>query len=75
MVHVPAGTAGNAVAYDGFIEVKVNGGRYSDLQQLKDSIIGSAGGILFTPIDGYTTGEKITLETGLATVTIPYEPE
>jgi len=37
MVHVPAGTAGNAKAYDGFIEVKVNGGRYSAMQQMKDT--------------------------------------
>ena len=75
MVHVPAGTAGNVTAYDGFIEVKVNGGRYSPLQQAKDAIIGDNGGILLTPIRGYRFGTKIVLETGLANVTITYEPE
>jgi hypothetical protein len=70
MVHVPAGTAGNTNAYDGFIEVKVNGGRYSPLQRAKDAIIGTAGGVLLTPIPGYSVGSTIVRETGLANVTI-----
>jgi hypothetical protein len=75
MVRVPPGTAGNATGYDGFIEVKVNGGRYLPLQKIKDGIIGSVGGTLLTPIPGYTAGKTLTLETGLATVDITYSPE
>lgn len=75
MVHVPAGMTGNATAYDGFIEVKVNDGRYSLLQQEKDALIGSVGGVLLTPVFGYDVGTKIVLETGLANVTITYNPE
>lgn len=76
MVHVPAGTAGNATAYDGFIEVKVNGGRYSEMQQMKDTAIYTRGGTLLTPVKGgYEVGKKIFLGTGLANVTITYEPK
>ena len=70
MVHVPVGTAGNATAYDGFIEVKVNGGQYSRLQRAKDALIGAVGGVLLTPIPGYKVGSRIVRETGLANVTI-----
>lgn len=55
--------------------MKVNGGRYLPLQKIKDGIIGSTGGILLTPIPGYTVGKEIRLETGLATVDITYSPE
>ena len=75
MVRVPAGTAGNAEAYDGFVEVKVNGGRYSPLQQAKDALIGSEGGTLVTPVEDYQPGSTIVLETGLANVTVIYEPD
>jgi hypothetical protein len=74
LVHVPVGTAGNATAYDGFIEVKVNGGRYSPLQQAKDALIGSVGGILVSSVGVRPAGSRIILENGLANVTIPYEP-
>jgi hypothetical protein len=76
MVHVPAGTAGNAETYDGFIEVKVNGGRYSELQQMKDTAIYMNGGTLLSPVKGdrYIVGKKLFLGTGLANVTITYEP-
>jgi hypothetical protein len=73
MVRVPEGTAGNATTYDGFIEVKVNGGRYSLLQQAKDAIIGSVGGTLLRGVEKYAAGGKVILETGLANVTITYE--
>ncbi len=75
MVHVPAGTAGNATGYDGFIEVKVNGGRYSLLQQAKDALIGSVGGTLLKSVWHYEAGERIVLETGLANVRITYGPK
>jgi hypothetical protein len=75
MVHVPAGTAGNASAYDGFIEVKVNGGRYSSLQQAKDALIWSEGGVLLRTVGKYPAGTRVTLGTGLANVTITYEPK
>jgi hypothetical protein len=75
MVHVPAGTAGNATAYDGFVEVKVNGGRYSPLQQAKDELIGSVGGILVRSVGERPAGSRIILETGLANVRITYVPE
>jgi hypothetical protein len=75
MVHVPAGTAGNATAYDGFIEVKVNGGRYSALQQAKDALIGSVGGTLIRKAGPWKAGSLIKLETGLANVRITYEPK
>jgi hypothetical protein len=72
LVHVPAGTAGNATAYDGFIEVKVNGGRYSALQQAKDALISTVGGILIRTIGNYRSGGRIILGTGLENVTITY---
>lgn len=72
-VRVPAGTAGNAKTYDGFIEVKVNGGRYSALQQAKDAVIGTEGGTFVNGVDKYRAGDKEVLETGLANVTITYE--
>jgi len=75
LVHIPAGMAGNLTAYDGFIEVKVNGGRYNSLQRDKDALIGTVGGVLLTPVPGYRAGSKITLETALANVTITYERE
>lgn len=75
MVYVAPGTAGNATGYDGFIEVKVNGGRYSTVQQAKDALIRSEGGRLLTPIEGYKPGQRIFLDTGLANVTIRYEPQ
>jgi hypothetical protein len=75
MVHIPVGTAGNATAYNGFIEVKVNGGWYSPRQKQKDAIIGSTGGTLLSPVAGYEVGKEIKLETGLANVTITYEPD
>jgi hypothetical protein len=75
MVHVPAGTAGNATAYDGFIEVKVNGGRYSPLQQAKDALIWKEGGKLLKGVGRYATGETVFLGTGLANLTITYEPK
>ena len=55
----------------GFIEVKVNGGRYNTLQQAKDAIIGTEGGILLSPVRDikYKVGSKVVLETGLANVT------
>lgn len=72
-VRVPAGTAGNAETYDGFIEVKVNGGRYLPLQQAKDAVIGTEGGTFIKGVDKYRAGDKEVLETGLANVTITYE--
>ena len=75
MVHVPAGSTGNATAYDGFIEVKVNGGRYSLIQEEKDALIGSVGGTLLKPVGKYEAGERIILETGLANMRITYEPK
>jgi hypothetical protein len=72
MVRIPRGTAGNSEEYDGFIEVKVNGGRYSKVQQLKDAAIGSAGGTLLKPVADYPAGKRVILETGLAVVTITY---
>lgn len=76
MVHVPAGTAGNETEYDGFIEVKVNGGRYSAMQQMKDTSILTDGGVLLTPVKGgYVVGRKLFLGTGLANATITYEPK
>jgi hypothetical protein len=75
MVHVPAGTAGNATAYDGFIEVKVNGGRYSLIQRAKDALIGSEGGALLRQVGQRKAGSRIILETGLANVMITYAPE
>ena len=76
MVRLPPGTVGNDIEYDGFIEVKVNGGRYNALQQAKDAIIGTKGGILLTPVLDlkYMVGAKIVLETGLANVKITYQP-
>jgi hypothetical protein len=58
----------------GFIEVKVNGGRYSTLQQDKDALILSEGGTLLRPVGKYRAGKRVKLGTGLANVTIPYEP-
>lgn len=75
MVHVPAGTAGNATAYDSFIEVKVNGGRYSSLQQAKDALIGSVGGTLLRQVGDRHAGSRIVLETGSANVRITYAPD
>jgi hypothetical protein len=75
MVYVPPGTDGNATGFDAFIEVKVNGGRYSPLQQAKDAIIATSGGILITPVRRYEVGEHIVRETGLANVTITYVRE
>jgi hypothetical protein len=76
MVEVPAGAIGNAEPIVGFIEVKVNGGRYSTLQQEKDALIWSEGGVLLKSVKrGYEAGDRVKLGTGLATVTIPYEPE
>jgi hypothetical protein len=72
MVRIPRGTAGNTEAYDGFIEVKVNGGRYSDPQKIKDAIIGTVGGTLLSRVADYRIGQPIRLETGLAVVTITY---
>jgi len=72
LVRVPAGALGNAKAFDGFIEVKVNGGRYSLLQQAKDAAIYSIGGTLLTPVPGYTVGQPIKRGTGVANVTITY---
>src|SRR5215469_705252 len=46
MVEIPPGAIGNPSEIVGFIEVKVNGGRYSSLQQDKDAVIWSEGGIL-----------------------------
>jgi hypothetical protein len=75
LVHVPAGTAGNATAYDGFIEVKVNSGRCSPLQQAKDALIGTVGGIMIGRAGRYNAGARVILETGLANVTITYGRE
>jgi hypothetical protein len=75
MVEVPPGTIGNAKTIGGFIEVKVNGGRYSTLQQDKDALIWSEGGVLLKSVkEGYEAGDRVKLGTGLATVTIPYGP-
>jgi hypothetical protein len=73
MVHVPAGSTGNATPYDGFIEVKVNGGRYSLTQKAKDALIGSVGGVLLRDVGDYTSGQRVIIETGLANVRIIYE--
>jgi hypothetical protein len=75
MVEVPPGAIGNAKTIVGFIEVKVNGGRYSTLQQDKDALIWSEGGVLLKSVkEGYEAGDRVKLGTGLATVTIPYGP-
>jgi hypothetical protein len=74
MVEIPPGAIGNATRIVGFIEVKVNGGRYSTLQQDKDALIWSEGGLLLKPVGQYKAGRRVKLGTGLANVTIPYEP-
>lgn len=75
MVEIPPGAIGNMTEIVGFIEVKVNGGRYSTLQQDKDALIWSKGGTLINSVGPYRAGTRVKLGTGLATVTIPYEPE
>ena len=76
MVEIPPGAIGNAKTVVGFVEVKVNGGRYSALQQEKDALIWSEGGILLKSFkEGYEAGDRVKLGTGLATLTIRYEPE
>jgi hypothetical protein len=76
MVEVPPGAIGNPKTIIGFIEVKVNGGRYSTLQQDKDALIWSEGGVLLKFVKkGYEAGTRVKLGTGLAIVTIPYGPE
>jgi len=43
---------------------------------MKDSAIYSEGGVLLTPVKGdYSIGKKVYLGTGLANVTITYEPK
>jgi hypothetical protein len=74
MVEVPPGAIGNPTRIVGFIEVKVNGGRYSTLQQEKDALIWSEGGTLLRSVGEYKAGKRVKLGTGLANVTIPYEP-
>ncbi|HEY3797631.1 MAG TPA: hypothetical protein VGL58_04705 [Caulobacteraceae bacterium] len=74
MVLVPAGQMGSPTPYYGFLEVKVNGGRYSSLQQAKDALIGTQGGTLVRGVGPYEAGSRVVLETGLARVTITYEP-
>jgi hypothetical protein len=75
MVEIPPGANGNPTRIVGFIEVKVNGGRYSTLQQDKDALIWSEGGTLLRPVGKYKAGARVKLGTGLAVVTIPYEPQ
>lgn len=74
MVEIPPGAIRNATRIVGFIEVKVNGGRYSKLQRDKDALIWSEGGTLLKSVGKYRAGTRLKLGTGLAVVTIPYEP-
>jgi hypothetical protein len=72
LARIPAGALGNPLPFDGFIEVKVNGGRYSHLQQAKDALIFKEGGTLLHDIPGHKAGDRIKLGTGWANITITY---
>jgi RHS repeat-associated protein len=55
--------------WPGFIEVKVNGSRYEGTtQEAKDFIILNHGGILLSPLPGYSPKSTINFGTGLARV-------